>query len=120
MLGVLEKNKIGGRATLAILIGLFLPLVKVLAADLYVLPSNKSLNIGENLSIAVYVDSLDQALNAVSFTISYPEDLLRFVSLSKTGSIINLWVQEPKGGNGEVSTEGIVLNPGFTGSREKL
>ena len=120
MLGVLEKNKIGGRATLAILIGLFLPLVKVLAADLYVLPSNKSLNIGENLSIAVYVDSLDQALNAVSFTISYPEDLLRFVSLSKTGSIINLWVQEPKGGNGEVSTEGIVLNPGFTGSRGKI
>jgi hypothetical protein len=59
-------------------------------------------------------------MNAVSFKISYPEDLLRFVSLSKTGTIINLWVQEPKGRNGEVSAEGIVLNPGFTGSRGKI
>jgi hypothetical protein len=63
---------------------------------------------------------LDQAMNAVSFRISYPEDLLKFVSLSKTGTIINLWVQEPKGGNGEVFAEGIVLNPGFTGSRGKI
>jgi hypothetical protein len=59
-------------------------------------------------------------MNAVSFKISYPEDLLRFVSLSKTGTIINLWVQEPKGGNGEVLAEGIVLNPGFTGSKGKI
>jgi len=98
----------------------FLPIFTILAADLYILPSNKDLNVGDNLNIAVYVDSVDQAMNAVSFRISYPEDLLRFVSLSKTGTIINLWVQEPKGGNGEVFAEGIVLNPGFTGSRGKI
>jgi gas vesicle protein len=97
-----------------------LPIFSVFAADLYILPSNKDLNVGDNLNVAVYVDSLDQAMNAVSFRISYPEDLLRFVSLSKTGTIINLWVQEPKGGNGEVFAEGIVLNPGFTGSRGKI
>jgi hypothetical protein len=96
------------------------PIFSVFAADLYILPSSKDLNVGDNLNIAVYVDSLDQAMNAVSFRISYSEDLLRFVSLSKTGTIINLWVQEPKGGNGEVLAEGIVLNPGFTGSRGKI
>jgi hypothetical protein len=98
----------------------FLPIFTILAADLYILPSNKDLNVGDNLNIAVYVDSIDQAMNAVSFRISYPEDLLKFVSLSKTGTIINLWVQEPRGGNGEVSAEGIVLNPGFTGSKGKI
>jgi hypothetical protein len=97
-----------------------IPIFSVFAADLYILPSSKDLNVGDTLNIAVYVDSLDQAMNAVSFRISYPEDLLRFVSLSKTGTIINLWVQEPKGGNGEVFAEGIVLNPGFTGSRGKI
>jgi len=97
-----------------------LPLFSVLAADLYILPSSKDLNVGDNLNVAVYVDSIDQAMNAVSFRISYPEDLLKFVSLSKAGTIINLWVQEPKGGNGEVSAEGIVLNPGFTGNRGKI
>jgi len=98
----------------------FIPVFTTLAADLYILPSSKDLNVGDNLNITVYVDSLDQAMNAVSFKISYPEDLLKFVSLSKTGTIINLWVQEPKGGNGEVLAEGIVLNPGFTGSRGKI
>ncbi len=96
------------------------PILTTLAADLYILPSSKDLNVGDNLNITVYVDSLDQAMNAVSFKISYPEDLLKFVSLSKTGTIINLWVQEPKGGNGEVLAEGIVLNPGFAGTRGKI
>jgi hypothetical protein len=97
-----------------------IPIFSVFAADLYILPSSKDLNVGDTLNIAVYVDSLDQAMNAVSFRISYPEDLLRFVSLSKTGTIINLWVQEPKGGNGEVFAEGVVLNPGFAGTRGKI
>jgi hypothetical protein len=98
----------------------FIPIFTTFAANLYILPSSKDLNVGDNLNIAVYVDSLNQAMNAVSFRISYPEDLLRLVSLSKTGTIINLWVQEPKGGNGEVFAEGIVLNPGFAGSRGKI
>ena len=102
------------------LILFFLPVFKVFSAELYILPSSKNLNIGENLNITVYVDSSDQAMNAVSFRISYPEDILRFVSLSKSGSIINLWVQEPQGGGGEVFAEGIVLNPGFTGKRGKI
>jgi len=97
-----------------------LPIYKVLSADLYILPLNKNLNVSENLEIAVYVNSSDQAMNAVSFRISYPEDLLRFVSLSKSGTIINLWVQEPKGGGGEVIAEGVVLNPGFIGSKGKI
>jgi hypothetical protein len=104
----------------AISVFAFLPIFTIFAADLYILPSSKDLNVGDNLSVSVYVDSLDQTMNAVSFRISYPEDLLKFVSLSKTGTIISLWVQEPKGGNGEVLAEGIVLNPGFAGSRGKI
>jgi hypothetical protein len=98
----------------------FIPIFATFAADLYILPSSKDLNVGDNLNVIVYVDSIDQTMNAVSFKISYPEDLLKFVSLSKTGTIINLWVQEPKGGNGEVLAEGVVLNPGFAGTRGKI
>jgi len=99
---------------------ILLPILGAFSADIYILPSSKDLNVSDNLNISVYVDSIDQAMNAISFKISYPEDLLKFVSLSKTGTIINLWVQEPKGGNGEILAEGIVLNPGFTGNRGKI
>jgi hypothetical protein len=99
---------------------ILLPIFGAFSADIYILPSSKDLNVSDNLSISVYVDSIDQAMNAISFKISYPEDLLKFVSFSKTGTIISLWVQEPKGGNGEILAEGIVLNPGFTGNRGKI
>jgi len=99
---------------------ILIPLDKVLTADIYILPSTKELNVGNNLEMVVYVDSIDQAINAVSFKISYPEDLLEFISFSKSGTIISLWVQEPKGGEGEILAEGIILNPGFTGSKGKI
>ncbi len=44
------------------------------------------------------------------------------ISLSKSSSVITLWVQEPSFSNssGTISFEGIVPNPGFTGSGKVL
>ena len=77
---------------------------------------------GSTFSVGVSVGSVDQAINAVSGVISFPWDKLEMVSLSKTGSIFSLWVQEPSFSNsvGTVSFEGIVLNPGFTGASGKI
>lgn len=92
------------------------------AANLYFLPSSGSHTVGRTLTTSVYVSSLDQAMNAVSGVVSFPQDKLEVTSLSKSGSIINLWVLEPSPSNsvGTVNFEGIVLNPGFTGSSGQI
>lgn len=92
------------------------------AATLHFSPSSGSYAVGDTLSANVYVSSADQALNAASGVISFPQDKLEVVSLSKNGSIFSLWVQEPSFSNnaGTINFEGIVLNPGFTGSAGKI
>ena len=92
------------------------------AASLYFSPSSGSYMVGSTFSVSVYVSSVDQAMNAASGVISFPQDKLEITSLSKTGSIFNLWVQEPSFSNsaGTINFEGIVLNPGFTGASGKI
>jgi hypothetical protein len=92
------------------------------AATLYFSPSSGSYNVGQTFSVSVYVSSADQAMNAASGVISFPSDKLEVASLSKTGSIFSLWVQEPSFSNsaGTINFEGIVLNPGFVGTGGKI
>ncbi len=91
------------------------------AATLSFSASSGEYAVGKTLSVSVYVSSADQAMNAASGVISFPSDKLEVISLSKTGSIFTLWVQEPSFSNsaGTINFEGIVLNPGFTGSSGK-
>lgn len=91
------------------------------AATLHFSPSSGEYAVGKTLSVGVYAESADQAMNAASGIISFPQDKLEVTSLSKTGSIFTLWVQEPSFSNsaGTVNFEGIVLNPGFTGATGK-
>lgn len=117
----MEKNK-------KIIIQIFLFFVLffspflVSAATLYLSPNSGSHNVGGNFSVSIYVSSKDQAINAVSANISYPKDKLEVTSISKAGSILTLWAQEPSfsNGSGSVSLEGIVPNPGYTGSSAKI
>ena len=92
------------------------------AATLYFSPSSGEYAVGGVFSVSVYVSSADQAMNAASGAVSFPADKLEVISLSKTGSIFTLWVQEPLFSNssGAVNFEGIALNPGFTGIGGKL
>ena len=92
------------------------------AASLYFSPSSGTYSVGSAFSVSVYVSSANQAMNAASGVISFPQDKLEATSLSKTGSIFTLWVQEPSFSNsaGTINFEGIVLNPGFTGAAGKI
>ena len=92
------------------------------AATLFFSQSADSYGVGSTFSVGVYTGSSDQAMNAASGVVSFPSDKLEVVSLSKTGSIFSLWVQEPSFSNsgGTVSFEGIVLNPGFMGGSGKI
>lgn len=107
-----------------VLVGVFFSIsaAAAQAASLYFSPSSGSHTVGKTFSVGVYVSSADEAMNAASGVISFPREKLEVVSLSKSGSIFNLWVLEPSFSNsaGTISFEGVVLNPGFTGSAGKI
>ena len=122
--GTRDRGRGTRRILFALLVAGFLLLVapSAEAASLYFFPSSGSYNVGQIFSASVYVSSVDQAMNAASGIISFPQDKLEVISLSKTGSIFTLWVQEPLFSNsaGTINFEGIVLNPGFTGATGKI
>jgi len=119
------NKKLNNTKKLLVAIGLILVLFSgakiASAASLYFSPSSGTHAIGTSFTVSIYVSSADQAMNAASGIISFPSDNLEVTSLSKTGSIFTLWVQEPSFSNsaGTVNFEGIVLNPGFTGANGK-
>lgn len=88
-----------------------------LSADLKVSVSKSEVVVGELISTRILVSTPDQAANALSGVLSFNPSKLQVVSLSKSGSVVNLWVTEPDFSNakGQVSFEGAILNPGFTG-----
>lgn len=105
------------------IIGLFLFLPTITqAASLYLSPNSGSYNLGQSFSVGVFVASSDEAMNAASGIISFPNDKLEVTSVSQSNSIVNFWVQQPAYSNsdGRVSFEGLVLNPGFTGASGRI
>lgn len=92
------------------------------AATNYLAPSSGSFEIGSTLSTNVYIDAKGQAINSSEGTINFPKDLLEVVSLSKSGSIFTLWVEEPSFSNsqGVISYVGGLPAPGYTGATGKV
>lgn len=75
--------------------------------------------VGSTVAVPITVTTASgEVMNAVSANLSFPADKLSVVSVSKSPSIITLWAQEPSFSNsaGTVSLEGVVPNPGFSGS----
>lgn len=100
----------------------FLIAFRVEAASLSVSPNSGQYNVGSTFTINVLVSSSDQSINVVSGEISFDAAKLEVVSVTKSGSIMGLWVQEPNFSNilGTIKFEGIILNPGFLGSNGKV
>ncbi len=120
-----EKNLLIKKLFLLALVIPFLFFSKVQAAgaaSLYLSPAADSRYVGRTFPINVYVSSPDTAMNAAQGTVSFPIDKLEVISLSKSGSIFNLWVQEPSFSNrdGVINFGGVVVNPGFQGSSGKI
>lgn len=107
---------------IAVIVGGILLPKAVAAATVSTAPANVSRTVGESFVLTVSLDSSDQAMNAASGIVAFPTDKVEVVSVSKTNSLFNLWVQEPTFSNtaGTVQFEGIVLNPGFTGANGTL
>ena len=75
------------------------------AASLYFSPSSGTYQTGRNFTVSIKVSS-PTSMNAASGVISFPTDKLEVLSVSKTGSVFNLWVTEPSfsniGSNGNI------------------
>lgn len=92
------------------------------ASDLGFSPSTFSLSVNKSFSVNIILKNNNQAINAVSGTISFPTDLLSVKSISKTGGIVKIWPAEPtySNDNGTINFDGIVLNPGFSGTEGSI
>lgn len=92
------------------------------AANITLTPSSVTTSVGKTFTLDVLVNNNQDTINAVSASISFPADVLSVTALSKSGSFINLWAEEPSysNSNGTVSLEGVALNPGFSGASGKV
>lgn len=102
-----------------LVLGAFTP---VEAAYLSTSPASGSYSVGDSFAVNILVSSPDQAVNAVSGSLIFPADKLQITSISKVGSVVNFWVQEPSYSNstGSADFEGVILNPGYTGVNGKV
>lgn len=91
-------------------------------ADLSLSPASGTFEAGQTFTVSVNVVNNNQAINAISGALTFPTNLLSVKSVSKDGSIIKLWAEEPSfsNTNGTIKFEGVVLNPGFFQSKGKV
>ncbi len=91
----------------------------VAAADFSLSPISGVVVPGTSFNVDVSVSNNNQAINAVSGTVSFPTDLLSVKSISKDNSIIKMWATDPSFSNteGKVHFEGVIFNPGFSGNK---
>ncbi|MGC9599135.1 MAG: hypothetical protein ABSE18_02000 [Minisyncoccia bacterium] len=118
----MEKKKTIARfriivSALAALAGLF-GARNAHAATLFFSPQSGTYFTGRSFTVAVKVSSPDQAMSAAQGEISFPTKNLAVLSVSKTDSIMNLWVQDPTFSNhdGVINFGGVAVNPGFKGT----
>ena len=64
------------------------------AARVYFEPQPSTYKVGDNFTLSLVLDTEGQSINAVEINISVPK-LLKIKNISKSGSVIQLWVSEP-------------------------
>ncbi len=114
------RNFFNPRAWLIILFLLLSNTVYAESPSLFFSNAPKQVEEGDRVSVDIRVKSTSQSINAISGAVSFPESLLRVVSISKDKSIINLWTEEPKAQRNKIVFEGVILNPGFQGANGQV
>lgn len=100
------------------LIFFFAPLAFVNAANLSIVPSNKTSNVGDVVTMSVILDAPSENVNAVSGVINFPTDKVQVTNISTTSSKVGFWIRQPSFSNssGVINFEGVIMSPGFQGS----
>ncbi|MDA3840390.1 MAG: cohesin domain-containing protein [Patescibacteria group bacterium] len=90
--------------------------VQAASASLYLTPSSGTHVINSTFTVTVKVNSDGVSINAAEGTVVYDTDSLDVVSISKAGSIFNLWTAEPTDTGTSINFGGGIPRPGYTGS----
>lgn len=78
------------------------------AATMNMVPSTGEFGIGKEITIDLKVDSEGAGVNVAQATIRFPSDILKVNSISKEGSALNFWLEDPvfSNENGTISFVG--------------
>jgi len=92
------------------------------AATLYFSPASGNQTAGNIMNVNVLVNTQGQSINSADTIITYPINYLEVVSISKSGSIFSLWVEEPtfSNGSGTINLSGGLPTPGYNGTAGKI
>lgn len=115
-------TKIVGVGTCFLITLFFSGTNSVEAATLGISPLSGSYAVGSTFIVTLSTASEAAALNAVSGTVSFSPSQLEVTAVSKAQSMVSLWVKDPTFSNtaGTVQFEGVVPNPGFTGTDGRI
>lgn len=91
-------------------------------AKLWLAPTNETHSLGEVFSISVYVSTLNQPVNAVSGQLQFSQSNVEVANISKDGSVLTVWTEEPAYSNdkGTIRFAGGLPSPGFAGAQGLL
>ncbi len=92
------------------------------AANLSISPSSVTTKVGKTFTVDLVVNNNTDAINAAAALVTFPVGTLAVTSVSKAGSFISLWAEEPtySNENGTFKLEGVALNPGFNKATGKI
>lgn len=106
------------------LLGMFLFLCPeyVLAARFFIVQDTSIKNVGDTVRGTLYLDTEGVAINNGEATVTFPKDTVTVQSISTSGSIFSLWIEQPSfsNENGTISFNGGIPNPGFLGQKGKV
>ncbi len=89
------------------------------AATLQINSSAANISVGDTATLYISLNSEGVAVNNADATIKFPSDQFDVLSISKTGSVFSLWVEEPSfsNSNGQITFNGGIPTPGFMGNQ---
>lgn len=89
------------------------------AADIFLGSDKSEVRVNDTFAVTVFINSAGVPVNSAEGTLSFPNDLLSVESVSMSGSVFSIWVEQPTFSNnaGIVSFNGGSPNPGFNGAR---
>ncbi|MFA6301304.1 MAG: hypothetical protein WC609_03055 [Candidatus Paceibacterota bacterium] len=92
------------------------------AADIFCTSNNQTVTENQTFTVTVNTDTAGIYINSIEGLISFPVDLLSVDSISSSGSVFSMWVEQPTFSNinGTISFNGGVPNPGFRGTSGKV
>ncbi|OGG92593.1 hypothetical protein A3G63_02760 [Candidatus Kaiserbacteria bacterium RIFCSPLOWO2_12_FULL_52_8] len=112
------RHKLFLFSTLALFIGSVAGVTPHAVAATLSLSSGDSATIGQTIQIPLLVSTEgSEVLNAVSAEVRFPPQALTLQSISKVGSVMSFWAEDPSfsNSNGTASLQGVVPNPGWSG-----